>query len=201
MDKEVRKLVSALERIDGVEVNTGGSGHLLVTKDGGFVVSLSSTPSDPRWKANALSILRKAGITPASRPEKLARPAKVLQSVDVVQRLKPIREARRTAEFARFTQQLGEVRGMRVFKTVDSAATTIANVANGKSASDWAMVLISAGLLEWQRWAKQPEPEQAVEVASPVVTWEQPVSGPKLVVDLGRLVDKLAEFGITLEVQ
>lgn len=197
MDKEVRKLVQSLVRIPDVEVAEGGTGHLLVTKGGKFVVSLSATPSDHRWRDNAIAQLRRAGITPGVKPKKQATPPKVRQ-MDVVAELQPVREARQLAQFARFAQQLGEIRGLRTFASVESAENTIGNVARGVSGMrPWGWQLVMAALVEWRRRKPEPEVAHAVE---PRPAQEQ-TPGVRLVVDLGRLVAKLQEFGIELEVR
>lgn len=197
MNKEVRQLVTSLERIPDVEVAQGGSGHLVVTKGGAFVVTLPSTPSDHRWKENALAQLRRAGITPGVRPRKRqAGPPKVRQ-MDVRAELQPIREKRQVAAFARFAQQLGEIRGMRTWASVASAETTIGVVARGGGMAAWGWELTMAALVEWRRRQQDPEPETHVAESRPV----EQSAGMKLVVDLGRLQAKLAEFGIELEVQ
>lgn len=206
MNRDVRKLVSSLERIDGVEVTTGGSGHLIVSKDGHFVVSLSATPSDVRWKDNALAQLRRAGITPGVRPpKKKTGPPKVKQ-MDVRAELQPIKEARLLPEFARFTQQLGEIRGLRTFASVNSAENSIRNVANNTMGlRSWGWELVMAALIEWRRrkpieMLPQTAPRGGVEIEAPPVE-PQEQTGVKLVIDLDRLAAKLAEFGIDVEVR
>lgn len=197
MDKEVRKLVTQLQRIPDVGVEQGGSGHLLVSKGGAFVTTLPSTPSDHRWKDNALAQLRRVGITPGSRPRKRqAGPPKVKQ-MDVRAELQPIRAGRQVAAFARFAQQLGEIRGMRTWASVASAETTIGVVARGGGMAAWGWELTMAALVEWRRRLPEPQPETHVAESRPV----EQSAGMKLVVDLGRLQAKLAEFGIQLEVQ
>jgi hypothetical protein len=200
MDKEVRKLITALERIEDVEVRMDG-GHPIVTKSGQFITTLPTTPSDHRWYANTLAVLRRAGITPTTRKEKLDRPPKTLSLEDMQARLKPIREARRMAEFARFTQQLAEVRGLRSFKSLDSAAETISQISRGlaKRPQKWTLIVMSESLLEWAKWqGAMPEAIEPYEALDPVPPVE---TGPCLVIDLARLASKLAEFGIELEVR
>ncbi len=207
MDKDVRKLITALERIDDVEVGIGGSGHYLVTKSGVFVTSLSATPSDPRWKDNALATLRRAGITPGVTTQKQSRPHKLMSLDEMATKLVPIRKARKTAEFSRFMQQLAEVRGLRAFASVDSATMAVASIANRKitQPTDWVMKLVSAGLEEWSRWQKQAEKIALAVDMPPENIGPEPVAlvspGVRLVLDLSRLAGKLAEFGIELEVQ
>jgi len=199
MNKEVRKLVTSLKQIPDVEVSQANSGHLLVTKGGAFVVTLSATPSDHRWYDNALAQLRRAGITPGVRPKSFKKPSPI-KVMDVRAELQPIRAKRQIAQFARFAQQLGEIRGMRTFKTVEAAETSIGGVAkhDDKGMSPWGWQLVMAALVEWRR--RQPEPEPEVHAVEPR---PEPVEQPttKLVVDLGQLTAKLAEFGVKLEVQ
>lgn len=199
MNKEVRKLVQSLTPIPGVEVTETGSGHLMVTRDGAFVTTLPSTPSDVRWRENALAQLRRAGITPGVRPPKSVPPP--VRTVDLRAELKPIRDAKQIAQFAKFAQQLGEIRGLRIYKNTNSAESSIGEFVRGGNLSGWSARLIAAALVEWRR----REPEQRV-VERIAASLDMPAQEPdpasvKLVVDLSRLASKLAEFGIELEVR
>lgn len=198
MNKEVRQLVAQLDRIPDVAVQTAGSGHLVVTKGGAFVTTLPSTPSDVRWRDNALASLRRAGITPGVRQPKRSMPPKIRQ-MDARAELRGLISQRQLAEFARFAQQLGEIRGLRTFKNVNSAESSLGSVAHGGGMSAWGWVLLTAALVEWRR--RQPEPEVVEQIARSVDVPIAEQSGVKLVVDLDRLVAKLAEFGIDLEVK
>ena len=60
-DKEVKKLMKALEK-QGFECEIGGSGHPKVYREGKFITSLPSTPSDWRSLKNALALLKREGF-------------------------------------------------------------------------------------------------------------------------------------------
>ena len=204
MNKDVRKLVAALQRIDGVEVITGGS-HLKVHKAGQFVTTIPTTPSDVRWRSNTLADLRRHGITPASSEEKLSRPPRTIPVETLRGHLAGLRERRQMATFARFTQQLGEVRGLRVYANVASCESSIQAIANGTTAKPtaWAWKLLSASWEEWATWVSraEAEAEEAVEEAEPEAPVEVVVGGPTLVIDLKSIVQALARLGIRAEVR
>lgn len=64
MDKEVRELVQAL-REQGWRVEQLKGGHLMAySPDGVTKFTLPSTPSDRRWRQNAISWARKGGFDP-----------------------------------------------------------------------------------------------------------------------------------------
>lgn len=61
MDKELRKIVKALED-QGFEVTTTKRQHIQVRKDGHLIVTMSGTPSDHRSLLNGLARLKRAGF-------------------------------------------------------------------------------------------------------------------------------------------
>lgn len=63
MNKEVRKLTKELER-QGFEVRRAKSNHLKVYKDGRYIATMPSTPSDQRSLKNATALLRRHGFRP-----------------------------------------------------------------------------------------------------------------------------------------
>ena len=206
MDKEVKKLVAALTRIDGIDVRPGGN-HLKVYREDKFVTTLPVTPSDNRWKANAMADLRRQGITPATSPEKLQRPTRTIPLDELRSHLRGLRARREMAAFSRFAQQLGEVRGMRVYANLASAESSIGAIAAEKTdrPSDWSWRLLSQAWLEWSRKPKEephaeeppveqaPDPEQAVaEVGNQTRV---------LVIDLDSVVELLGRLGIRAEVK
>lgn len=84
--KEVRDLVRRIEHQPDVTVESNGAGHFTVRKGGNFVTSLAKSPSDPRWRENAMADLRRAGITPANTPKvptqiDLAPPSELLARI------------------------------------------------------------------------------------------------------------------------
>lgn len=66
MDREVRELVESLER-QGWRVEQGGRHLKAFSPDGKTIVSLPLTPSDHRWRANALRYLRRGGYDPSKK--------------------------------------------------------------------------------------------------------------------------------------
>lgn len=202
MNKDVRKLVTALQRIEGVEVVMGGS-HLKVHKRGQFVTTIPTTPSDMRWRSNTMADLRRHGITPATSEEKLARPPKTVPIQALRGHLDGLRQRRQLAAFARFAQQLGEMRGLRVYANVASLESSAQAIASGTTAKPkpWAWILLSAAWEEWQRRPEfadaataAPAPE-AEPAAAPIAT------GTTLVLDLESIVEALSRLGIRAEVR
>lgn len=62
MDKDLRKLVKALEN-EGYQIVTAKSGHIKVYDiDGKMIAVLSGTPSDKRALANQLRPLKRLGF-------------------------------------------------------------------------------------------------------------------------------------------
>lgn len=61
MDKDLRKIVKALEAQD-FEVVTTRNGHLMVYREGRWVGTFAGTPSDRRGILNTLARLRRAGF-------------------------------------------------------------------------------------------------------------------------------------------
>ncbi|WP_372412563.1 hypothetical protein [Streptomyces luteireticuli] len=62
MNKDLKKLIAALE-VQGFDVEVGKKNpHPIVRKGGRRVATLSSTPSDRRSWLNDLSALRRAGF-------------------------------------------------------------------------------------------------------------------------------------------
>ena len=64
MNKEVRELVADLIR-QGWDVKPTKSGHFRAySPDGKTIVTLPGTPSDHRWRQNAIRDLRRGGYDP-----------------------------------------------------------------------------------------------------------------------------------------
>lgn len=61
MDKEMRKLIKALED-QGFEIRITKKGHVTVGKDGVLIATLAGTASDWRSGRNALARLKRAGF-------------------------------------------------------------------------------------------------------------------------------------------
>jgi len=199
MNKDVRILVSSLVDMAGVTVEPGGSGHLKVYRNGQFVTSMSSTPSDPRWRDNVLADLRRSGITPGvnTKPRKPYRPIPV---PDLAAHFTGLRKRRQVAAFARFAQQLGEVRGLRIYSTADSAEGAIHAIGQGKTKNPapWTVRLLS---IAWREWARSQQTEAKLEALEPEPLPVTASTSVKLVLDLTTLTETLAHLGIRLEVE
>lgn len=204
MNKDVRKLVAALERIDGISITHGGS-HLAVRRNGDLIVTMPVSPSDHRWRENTLRELRRAGITPGSKPEKLSRPPRTIAIQELRPQLRAIVDRRQGAEFARFMQQLAEIRGLRRYGSVDSASVAVGLVASGKTNKprEWAWRLLSEALVEWQRTRQTEAMHEMVEFAEQYVeSYVEPrAQSVRVVVDVSKLIAALAEFGVTIEIE
>lgn len=61
MDKELRKIVKALEA-QGFEVSVTKRQHVVVARDGRVIATFSGTASDWRSIRNGLSYLKRAGF-------------------------------------------------------------------------------------------------------------------------------------------
>ncbi len=61
MDKDIRKIVKAVEA-QGFDVATTKTGHLVVSRDGQRVTTLSARRQDPRGLLNALAQMKRAGF-------------------------------------------------------------------------------------------------------------------------------------------
>jgi len=67
VDRDVRELAADLES-QGWRIEQGKSGKLLCkSPDGATIVVLHGTPSDHRWKQNAISQLRRGGYRPKKK--------------------------------------------------------------------------------------------------------------------------------------
>lgn len=150
MNSEVRKFVRTFDHIDGVEVRAGGK-HLSVYLNGNFVTSISRTPSDPRWRDNAAADLRRAGITPATRPMKPPQEIKELMPVDEIRAR--IAALENLNEFARFvTDDIPTIfPKLRTFKNFHSAAATLSGFRTRKTQglSEWSHLLLDQAIRTW----------------------------------------------------
>ena len=131
MDKEVRKFMQSIN-VPGVEFEEG-SKHIRVLLNGKLVTTLGRSPSDHRWKDNAISVLRKHGITPSVKGSGRVetRPEMSLEELRVA--LNEILRAKQFMPFIRFA--VGEVDpliGERpAFKDANSAASSLRQFASG----------------------------------------------------------------------
>lgn len=66
MRREVTQFINELRR-EGLNVESTKSGHYKVLIPGGGRVVLPSSPSDPRWRRNAVALLRRHGFDYGSR--------------------------------------------------------------------------------------------------------------------------------------
>jgi len=151
MNKDVKQLVRSIDHIEGLEVRTSGAGHLAVYRNDKYVLTLPATPSDPRWRANALASLRQAGITPATQPAGPARrPVDLLTVGQLRQRIKALPSR---AAFARFlTEEMPKLQpGLRTYKTSASAESSFSELLRKTNAglAEWTHLLLDTGLREW----------------------------------------------------
>lgn len=151
MNKDVKQLVRSIEHIEGVEVRYTGSGHQAVYLNDKFVVTISSTPSDRRWRENTTALLRQAGITPANQPAGPAKPPVEIASVAELR--KRIAAMPNKAVFARFlTEEMPKLQpGLRTYKTFDSASASIHDFVKRTNGglSAWSHLLIDTAMREW----------------------------------------------------
>lgn len=208
MDKEVRKLIQSLTVIDGVTVELNGS-HAKVYKDGKLAVVLAKTPSDHRWRENALRDLRKNGITPGAKIDKALRYSEGLTAGEVREKLTAMKQERgEMARFARFLQdEVTPMLGLPGYKTFASAEVSISSFRAGKNElSDDKFVLVCEALRLWPaaqgREAKQAA-LQPVEVGivrdSVLIDRPFPDEGTvRIELSLVRLNEILGGLGIRL---
>lgn len=205
MNKDVRKLVQSISAIDGVEVRDGGK-HLLVYRDDKRVTVLPKTPSDVRWRDNAVADLKRLGITPGVKLNGTAAP--------VIAPLMPLDELRaRVAAlpsltgFARFMEDDALASNLRFYKNEKSAASALGIFRDGGGLTSWGHELLDHSIRSWDRVAGQVArfersvlPE--VVVPEPLVLSDPGSEADGIVVrvDVEKLSAALAAFGITLEV-
>lgn len=150
MDKEVRQLLRTIEHIDGVEIRTNGKGHHGVYYRGKYVTSISSTPSDPRWRDNVLAELRRGGITPSNKPMRPAKDPTPMLTVDEIRARLPKDQL---TEFVRFlTDDLPKLQpGLRGYKNAASAHASLRMLADGqtKTLHPWSHTLLDAAIRSW----------------------------------------------------
>jgi hypothetical protein len=178
LNKEVKKLVRTIEYIPGVEIRNGGKSHLHVYKEGKFVTTIASTPSDRRWRENTMASLRQAGITPATKP---GGPAKLPEDILPVTKLRervnamPVR-----ARFARFIhEEMPKLQPqLRTYKTFDSASASLDTFAHGKSGlSSWTHLLLDQAIREWDKLQHKQENGKQSEAAIVTPAIEEAAAG------------------------
>lgn len=207
MNKDVRKFVSRIASIEGVEVLQGGK-HLRVLKDGRLVTTLPQTPSDHRWMANAVSELRQNGITPRVPSSKQTQPK--------IERLKPpdvlredvvrLEKLKSRMALVRFLMEYADVRRLPNFSSPESGAQVLLQIGRGRGMAEWVQALLHQGLPAYEKWyvaregqplaapPEHQEPEPAPEMA-------RNGSAPILLrVNLDSLKQRLSEWGVELEV-
>lgn len=205
MNKEVRKLVTALEKIDGVEV-VQGTKHLKVLKGGAPVSQLPVSPSDYRWHANALAELRRAGITPATTQRK--RKKRRTNAAPIARLRAQVSEIVNRGElpkFVRFMLQMAEMNGWTTYSSVSSAENSLRVFVKGTTAAP-KFELQQALAWAAEAWAKQNETEEIDPVrvrhlAGDPTPLTHPAVDSNLVVrvDLDRLNEALGQLGVSVE--
>lgn len=146
MDKEVRQLLDTIQHVQGVRVKHG-SKHVRVYLNDAPVTTIPHSPSDYRWRQNALAQLRRAGVL--TRPDK---ESKVSESelMSVTQLRERVTALPNRSEFARFiVYDLAP--DMRSYKNYESAISSLGQLATRKSygLSEWAQELLTYALREW----------------------------------------------------
>jgi hypothetical protein len=218
VNKDVRKLVQSVSQIDGVEVRQG-SNHLTVWKDGAFVTTISGTPSDHRWRDNALAELRRAGITPSVRPNGVTRTVALIPQDEIRARLRVLPKL---SEFARFVVEVQETSGAPGYRNAGSAESALGQFRKGEGhLSEKGHAILDAALRQWDKVqaAKQRAdavvaiatqldmpPEKLVPESLPggrVALGPSAVEPPALTVrlDVEKLTEVLSRFGISLTVE
>jgi hypothetical protein len=199
MNKEVRRFVARLNDVPGVEV-TQGKTHLRVMKDGKMVGAIPKTPSDRRWQDNALSDLRRAGITPASDvkgPPKI-KPARDPEALrDSLKQLWSDPTRGEKTRIAKFIQQYAEANGLRGYPSIDACLVSLSGFSTGKvhRPHEWVLFLLEQSLPHYHRVSRQVDLTEGGTETAPITP-----STIAVTVDLDTLVMALATIGITLEV-
>jgi hypothetical protein len=197
--KDVRNFVARLNAVPGVEVSQGKT-HLRVLKDGRLVTTLPVTPSDHRWQQNALTVLRRNGITPraeAKQPTQIKPPRSVESMREALRQhwSNPRRGAK--MDLARYIQQYAEANSLKAFASVDSANVGLGQFASGKTKkpAEWFIFLLEQALPHFPPWQGQ---DSAIE-EEPV---PQKVEGAKvtITIDLETIIELAAKIGVRLEI-
>jgi hypothetical protein len=150
MDKEVKQLLKTIEHIQGVEVRATNKSHIGVYKDGKIVTTIPTTPSDHRWRDNAVRNLRAAGITPSVHPVKPVKaPARVYTIEELRKRVTALSPR---SDFCRFiVHDMPKLHPkMRTYKNYDSAVSSMNDfVHEGLGLSPWAHLLLNQAFRDW----------------------------------------------------
>lgn len=178
MDKEVRKFMQSLGNIPGVRFEEGTK-HVKVLLDDRLVTTLPRTPSDHRWKANSLSVLRKAGITPSTKANAQVTVTPAMTMEDLRARLNELRSANALTAFVRFAlREVAPMLGMEPpYLSERSATSSLYQFADGstKTVKDEAFLLLTESLRMWngrQRSVARAEKHTAPPLASPQAATE-----------------------------
>lgn len=211
MNKDVKKFVQSLTIIEGVTASENGGGHIKIFRDGKLVVTLAKTPSDHRWRDNAIRNLRAVGITPSvTKLDKQVRvrPAPTADDHEAVRRgLQAMRETRgERARFAVFVQgEAAEVLGRQVFLNVKSAESSLSSFATGQSARlrDDTCVFVQEALRLWNDRKRSEARHLTIVEEVEAIPEIGPAPGrPVVVIEVNvQTVNRLLEqFGFTLAV-
>jgi hypothetical protein len=148
MKKEVAQLVAQIDHIPGVEVRSNGKAHLHVYLDERLVTTFPRTPSDGRWRANAVADLRRAGITPAVRPKGRPQEARELMAIDELRAR--VASFPRSA-FGRFLADDMHAIDPRLwtYKTPESAAVAMKSLIDGGGLTAKAHLLLDSAVRAW----------------------------------------------------
>jgi len=168
-------------------------------KDGKMVGTIPKTPSDRRWQDNALSDLRRAGVTPradvkgppnikpARDPEALRESLKQLWSTAV---------RGEKSQIARFIQQYAEANGLKAYPTIDACLVSLSGFATGKvkRPHEWVLFLLEQSLPHYHRVSRQVDLAEGGTEAAPrtptVIT---------IRIELDLLVAALEQLGVAVD--
>jgi len=164
VDKEVRKLLDEIQQVPGIRIKQG-SKHVRVFLNDLPVTTLPQSPSDYRWRANAVAELRRAGIL--TRPQKESKVSDV-DLIPVPELRELVRGLPNRAEFARFiVYDLGATHpDLRTYMNYDSAAASLNQLVHGgdRGLRHWAHLLLDRAIRQWQ------EEQAATNGGSPIIT-------------------------------
>lgn len=197
MNKEVRRLLRSIQHIEDVDIVMGGK-HVKVMRRGTVAAVIPTTPSDNRWHANTVAALRRAGITPKTAPEKAAFSRELIPLEELRARLARMENRK---EFVRFMMEdvplLNGGRKLRNYASMNSAQSVLSSFVHGRTVpSPWAHELLDYSLRAWDRRpVGEPEPTE------PEPEPEPPARLITLTVELDRVTELLAAFGVTLSLK
>jgi uncharacterized protein YdcH (DUF465 family) len=150
VNKDVKQLIRSIEHIEGVELRQTNSGHLAVYFRNKFITIIGTTPSDHRWRENTMTALRRAGITPANRPQGPTKEMQELLSIDTLK--ERVKALPNRAAFARFlVDEMPKLQPeLRTYKNIASAESSLHEMKKESyGLRGWTHLLLDAAMREW----------------------------------------------------